>query len=1155
MNQTAMNTLFRLLVLPTIFGIGSLAASWHRAEAGPLATFTLHPGLDIQCVAAEPLVADPIAFDWGPDGRLWVVEMADYPTGAHADGTPGSRVRVLEDIDHDGVYDRSTLFCDRLNYPTGVLVWRRGILVTAAPDLLYLEDTNGDGHADRRQVLFTGFRQGNPQHRINGLAWGLDNWVHLANGDSGGTIVSARTGQRVDLAGHDIRIRPDQGAMELETGMSQFGRSRDDWGNWFGCSNSNPMWHFVLEDRYLRRNPHVAVGSVRKNVSVQPGTARVFPTSRTEARFNEPWAANRFTSACSVIVYRDSLLGKEFAGNSFVCEPVHNLIHREVMAGDGPTFVSHRADEEGRSEFLASSDSSFRPTTVRTGPDGCLWIADMHRQVIEHPEWIPKNWQKKLDLRAGEKQGRIYRVRSKRVAPRDRWWFDRIGTEQLVDRLNSPNGWQRDMAQRLLIWGADARAGRALERLFRSSHRPRTRLQSLATLDGLGRLTDDVIIAALGDPDPAVRRRALCLSEPRLATAPPVVDAVLSLSGERDPRVQLQLACTLGACNEPRAGAILGVLAVRHTGDPYFTAAILSSATGPRLGPLLTRALEGQRQGLSLGPMIAKLMQTAVALDQRDLLRKSLTSIALPHASGSYAAWQLDAIGGMLDAINRRGAQVTTTLGGEAAGRPAAMVAFARKVAADVAADVAAKDATLANADASGVERAAVRLLGRLPTDREADMAVLLELLSARPTSTRPASHGRATSHDARPIELAQRAARSAQLRGEALASLARTGDRRVAGALLKRWTEASPKLREQMAGVLLERAAWTGAFLAAIESGTVSPDQVSTTARQRLLSHRNEAFRRRAESLFAVAGIKNRAELVERYQDVVGMPGNRTRGESVFAKRCAACHRIEETGYPIGPDVTALTDKSPATLLTAILDPNRAVEDKFLSHTVITNDGRIVAGLLAAQDGSSITLEQQEGRHQVILRKDIDEIVSSKQSLMPEGLEKDLTRRDLADVIAYIRFVGPRPKEIAGNHPRVVAAAADGALHLAATTGEIFGNDISIDPNRACLIDWTSRLDHVVWSVDVPRTGPYDVWIEWSADKAWSNDGFVIEGQSGKRLDGTVPATAGPQAFERRRLGRMVLTEGSEQIVFRARGAVHGELLRLKAIELRPVQ
>ncbi len=372
-----------------------------------------------------------------------------------------------------------------------------------APDIFYAEDTDGDGKADKREILYTGLTEGNQQHRANGLVWGADGWLYCANGDSGGKVKSLKTGKVVDLRGRDFRIRPDTGDIDLTSGQTQYGRNCDDWGNWFGGNNSNPFWHFVLDDRYIRRNPHVAAPDARQPISVAPGVAPVYPVSRTLTRFNDPFAYNRFTSECSPIVYRDELFGPAFSESCFVSEPVHNLVHREVMNAEGITFKSRRAADEQKSEFLASSDNWFRPTMTRTGPDGALWVTDMYRAVIEHPEWIPKAIQKTLDLRAGHEMGRVYRVYPVEQTPRSIPRLDRLDTAGLVAALDSPGMvGKRDTVQQLLLWKADRTAVAPLEKLATQCERPQARLQSLATLDLLDALSADVLAKALADTHP-----------------------------------------------------------------------------------------------------------------------------------------------------------------------------------------------------------------------------------------------------------------------------------------------------------------------------------------------------------------------------------------------------------------------------------------------------------------------------------------------------------------------------------------------------------------------------------------------------------------------------------------------------------------------------
>ncbi|MDA0810821.1 MAG: FG-GAP-like repeat-containing protein [Verrucomicrobia bacterium] len=543
-----------------------------------LATMRTHDRFEVQLVAAEPLVMDPIDIAWGADGKLWVVEMGDYPLGEDGKGKPDGRVRFLEDVDGDGNYEKSTLFLEGLAYPSGVMPWKDGVLVLAVPNLLFARDVNGDGLCDTREVLYDGFLTGNPQHLANGLVWGLDNWIYIANGDSGGEVRSLKTGETANISGRDVRLRLDTGTLDAQSGMTQFSRPRDDWGNWFGCNNSFPLWHYVLHDHYLRRNPHVATPSPSIRITDPELHPQVYPASPTIERFNDYHTANRITSACGAGIYRDTLLGEDLYGNAFICEPVHNLVYRQVVSPDGYTFKARRPDEEQQSEFLASTDNWFRPVTALTGPDGALYVVDMYRHVIEHPEWIPPEWEEKLDLRAGHDRGRIYRVVKRGTTPRKVPVIAGMNVPDLVALLGSENGELRDLVHQQLLQSATVEdsAKASLVNLVRSGQRPAARLHALAVLDGIGQLDDDVLRAALKDPTAPVRREAIRLSEGRARL---LVDMeAMDLAGE-DLSVLLQLASSAGEFSEPKAGELLGALLARHGGNHWMLAAIMSSAT------------------------------------------------------------------------------------------------------------------------------------------------------------------------------------------------------------------------------------------------------------------------------------------------------------------------------------------------------------------------------------------------------------------------------------------------------------------------------------------------------------------------------------------------------------------------------------------------
>ena len=545
-----------------------------------LRAFRVAPGFRVELVAAEPLVVDPIAFDWSADGRLWVVEMRDYPLGVDGHGRPGGYVKVLEDTDGDGRCDRATVFLEGIPFPSSILTWGKGVLVAAAPNIFYAEDTDGDGRADVRRDLFTGFVEGNQQHRVNGFEWGLDGWVYAANGDSGGVVVSRATGRSVPIGGRDLRFRPDTGELETVSAQTQYARHRDDWGHWFGNNNPTWLWQVVVPEHYLRRNPKLAVKRVQRVLANYEDSTRVFPASRAMVRPNQPWSLNHVTSGCSASPYRDDLFGPAFATSVFIGEPVHNTVHREVLERDGSVFSSHRAPGEERSEFLASTDNWFRPVTVKTGPDGALYVADMYRFVIEHPEWISPEMQARLDLRAGEDKGRIYRVvpesRPRRAVPN----LAKLHGRELAAAMDSPNGWQRDTIERLLLQDRDPAVAPELVRLLGPAHAPAVRVQALATLGVLRALPVDGLVAALRDPHPQVRIEALRQSEAwARQPAPPetIFPVVAGLVADSDPEVRLQVAFSLGEWPPAQAEPVLRELAARGDLDEWTSIAVQSS--------------------------------------------------------------------------------------------------------------------------------------------------------------------------------------------------------------------------------------------------------------------------------------------------------------------------------------------------------------------------------------------------------------------------------------------------------------------------------------------------------------------------------------------------------------------------------------------------
>jgi putative membrane-bound dehydrogenase-like protein len=1067
--------------------------------------------LAVELMAAEPLVVDPVAIDWGPDGRLWVAEMHDYPSGRDGKLQPCGRVTVLEDTDGDGKYEKATVFLDNIPFPTGVTVWRKGVLVCAAPDILYAEDTDGDGKADVVKKLFSGFGTDNYQARVNSLEYGLDGWVYGSCGLFGGTIRSFAGGEALRLGNRDFRIRPDTGQIEPATGATQQGRARDDWGNWFGCDNSTLCRHYPLADHYLRRNPHAAPPATAVLVPDAADPNRLFPIHTQLQLFKLSGPAGRTTAACGLGIYRDDLLGEEYRGNGFVCDPVNLLVHRLRLSPRGSTFAGRRAEDEAASEFLASTDNWFRPVQVRTGPDGCLWVVDMCRYVIEHPRWIPPEDLARVDVRAGDTLGRIFRIRPRDRQPRPPARLDRLDTARLVAALDSPNGWQRDLAGQMLLWRGDKTAVGPLETLARTSTRAEARLHALCVLDGLSALEPAAVVKALSDSHPGVRRHAVRQAEKRLASSQELAAELPKRVEDPDAQVRLQLAYTLGEWRDPRAGQALAALALRYGDDPFLLAAVLSSVHTGTIGEVLTGVFAGRPGMAPPEELVQRLLGVATALGDQKTLPRILREVTTPR-DGRFTPRQMAAVAGVLDALARRGQPLEKIAERDIRDRIGRMLNQAR---------VTAADAKAAEPD----RLAAVGVLGRDPAGRAEDVDILGGLLVPQ---------------------------NSADLQAAAVASLGRGADEQAARLLLSGWNGYTPALKSQVLDVLLGRDAWQRQLLQAVEKNEVPAAHLDARRRQRLLAHRDVAVRARAEKVFAGAAGKDRQKVLDDYRGVADMAGDRARGKAVFAKRCATCHRLEDVGHAVGPDLASLANKSAQYLLTEMLDPNRNVDTRYVEYAAVTKAGRTFTGLLAAETTTSITLRGQEGKEQVLLRGELEELQGTGKSLMPEGLEKDLSRQDLADVIAYLAGSGPPPKVFPGNKPEVVKPVA-GALALLATNGEIRGGEICFEEPFRNVGCWHGIKDQVAWNVQVEKEGRYDVWLDWACHDDSAGNAYVLEGTR-PALAGKVAGTGGWDRYRQEKVGTTTLAAGLQRLVLRPAGPVlRGALLDLRGIHLVP--
>jgi putative heme-binding domain-containing protein len=359
--------------------------------------------------------------------------------------------------------------------------------------------------------------------------------------------------------------------------------------------------------------------------------------------------------------------------------------------------------------------------------------------------------------------------------------------------------------------------------------------------------------------------------------------------------------------------------------------------------------------------------------------------------------------------------------------------------------------------------------------------------------------------------------------------------------------------LRSTILDTLLSRTTWTQELLKAIEQQRLPAAHLDAARRQQLLGHRLPDIRETAEKLLQASASGSRAEVLEQFAAARELQGQAARGRPLFTKHCANCHRLEEAGHAVGPDLTALSDRSVDALMVAILDPNRAVEDKFLEYLAVTNDGLIQRGMLASESSNSITLVAQEAKQFSLLRAALESLSTTGKSMMPEGIEKEISPQDLADLLAYVRSVEGQPKSFPGNEPKTPHVRDDGSLRLLATDCRIYGPFVVFEPLYRNLGYWGSPHDRAVWDMQVPKAGRYRVVVDYACQDGTAGNRFLVE-VAGQTLSGEVRGTGTWNQYRRMTAGEVSLPEGAASLTFRSDGAINGFLLDLREIVLAPL-
>jgi len=948
-----------------------------------LKTFQVKKGFHLELVAAEPKIVSPVALSFDENGRMYVVEMVDY--SERREETPHlGRIRLLEDIDGDGVYEKSTIFATNLAWPTAVFCYDGGVFVAATPDILYLKDTNGDGHSDVQEKVFTGFAEGldrvNVQAMLNSFLWGLDNRIHGATSGNGGLVRALRhpEAKAVDLHGRDFVIEPRTLSITSEAGGGQHGLSFDDAGRRFACNNSDHIRLFMYDDVYAARNPFYSMPAPLVSIAVDGPAAEVYRISP-----EEPWrvirtrwrvaglvpgpiegggrASGYFTGATGTTIYRGDAFPPEYVGNAFVADCGGNLIHRKVLIPNDVELKAQRPPDEQTVEFIASRDTWFRPVQFANAPDGTLYVIDIYREVIEHPWSLPSSIKKLVDLNSGNDRGRIYRIAPdgfKRHGPPR---LGRATTAELVATLENYNGWHRDTASRLLYERQDPAAIPLLNHLIERSGYALGRMHALYVLDGLGALTVDNVRKGLDDPEAVVREHAVKLSEKFLqdgAAPAPIVSKLQKMAADDSEIVRFQLAFTLGEMSKELNLEPLAALARRDGGSYWPRAAILSSIRGSagELFVLLTKDA-GFCNSNGGQDFLQELAEVVCARNDR----KEVTSVLRFVSAVEEPGIRFGLIRALGDGL--KGSSGSAVMSEELFRN--AFGAAAR----------AATNLTYSE----GTRVAAIRLLG---LSSYADSGTQLLSLVGK--------------NQPEPIQLA------------VVDSLNRFADPAIGPELIKLWSQFSPRLRSEAVATLLARPDRSKAMLHAMQNGSIDPNALGTTQAKFLRTHPDGSVRQLAEQVLDAAPSGQRQTVIDAFLPALNLRPDAAGGKKIYEERCVSCHRLGGEGHALGPDLVTVKNTGKEKLLVNILDPNREVRPDFISYVVETKDGESLVGLVANETSTTVTVRQAYGKEDIVPRSQIRKMRSQGQSLMPEGLEVGLTPQDLANLLEYIETAGP---------------------------------------------------------------------------------------------------------------------------------------------------
>lgn len=960
------------------------------------------PGFKAELFAAEPDIVKPVAMNWDEKGRLWIAETFDYPNDLQPEGEGNDRIKICEDTNGDGKADKFTIFAEKLSIPTSLTFAYGGVVVHQAPDTLFLKDTDGDGKADLREVLFTGWKTNDTHAGPSNLHYGFDGWYYGMVGYAGfeGSVGGERHQFRQGF--YRFKLEPpssEDGAPEVSA--LEFLRSVNNnaWGVGFSeegllfgsTANGCPSVFMAIPNRYYES---VRGWSPSVLPSISPSN-RYFPI--TDKVRQVDWHGG-FTSAAGHELYTARTYPEQYWNKTaFVSDPTGHLTATFVLEPKGTDFVAYNSWN-----LVASDDEWTAPIVAQVGPDGHVWVIDWYNYVVQHNP-TPQGFETGkgnayvTPLR-DKRHGRIYRILYTGASEDSIPKLDPQDSELLVKSLGDDNLSWRLHAQRLLVEkGKDDDVVEKLAELMRGEELDAIGLnagatQAIWTLHGLGALDNaavrDAVAAALKHPSAATRRAAASvLPRDPQAVKTLVESGVLT---DRDP--QVRLAATLALAEMKQTPEAAEATANLLSDPSYLSDRWLRDATTAAAATNAEAFLIAAARGKDLDREAATIVARVGEHYGRSGNFEKLDQILVAASKNPGLAEAI--LTGLSTGMTEKG-NIQLTAETEAA---------LANLFPQLSAEGQSRLVRLTSLWGSkGFEKYAAELaesfreiVGDDSKSDEERIAAARRLIEFRRSS------GEAVSDLLREFSprLAPRVADGI------IAAIGRSDASEAGSAIVERFSSMTPAVRQGAIGVLLSRPEWTLSLIRGVEEGGVQLSDLSLDQRQSLANHPNRGIAEKAKELLARGGglpSADRQKVIEELLPLVLEGGDVAKGKLIFTQQCAKCHKHSGEGSDIGPDLTGMAAHTREELLVHILDPSRSVEGNFRQYTAVTSDGLVLNGLLSSETRTSVEIIDAEGKKHSLLRDELEELAASSKSVMPEGFEKQVPPEGVKDLLAFM--------------------------------------------------------------------------------------------------------------------------------------------------------